>query len=708
MSNNIITGIKHDIIEKYHLDSLKKHDYKTLLTNNEGITSMSSNSDQSRNLFSDNSKLLLDSTVTNDYYRICNQCGKPIFLSVMMEHLNNHCEKALPSPSFSSSTTTESGNNEEIIGTKRRLSTSDIDDDDNDDDTNSRNHDEDNNHHKRLRSVTSKKKPPPSIKDDDEEEEEDNEKNNKKENGDDEDEDVDEDDDDEEDADIDTDTRLSSTTTWGTSNTGTPIPSDLKKAGNTLDDLNDSTSSLKKNSNSDSNTITSKPIKKNTKVKKERRIKQRNPTEKHLIDFDKQCGVELPEGGYCARSLTCKSHSMGSKRSVEGRSKPFDELLADYHREHQTKIGAANERRAKQQELQRLQRQMIKEQKEQKRLLQKAQNQAKRANSNPKQSRNGSKSNNERYNSINSSNKNNVSANNGDNNNNNSRTLQNGSTSKQISSNGNIINDQTSMITSEEETTHVLNGISRSFPLPLESTILSTTRFRTKYFRMREMFASSFNVKPNYTSPGYGAIHSRVGCLDIDRTTDYKFRIRTPQLQLQSNIMNNNGNNINNNIQFNGNNIVNGNINVSNLTPKQLQKLQLRQQKLLQLQRQRMLAQQNRVQQQQQSSPVATSNQANSFTPQDIQIRQQTLRKQQLQHQKFEATSSLLPNKSIQSPNGFSNVSIQGTSSGTPVNLSATINSPINTNLQTNSPINIGNSPSNKDNTVNESAGNEI
>lgn len=84
------------------------------------------------------------------------------------------------------------------------------------------------------------------------------------------------------------------------------------------------------------------------------------------------------------------------------------------------------------------------------------------------------------------------------------------------------------------------------------------------------------------------------------------------------------------------------------------------------------------------------------------------MRKQQLQHQKFEATSSLLPNKSIPSPNGFSNVGIQGTSSGTPVNLSATINSPINTNLQTNSPINIGNSPSNKDNTVNESAGNEI
>lgn len=47
---------------------------------------------------------------------------------------------------------------------------------------------------------------------------------------------------------------------------------------------------------------------------------------------------------------------MGSKRAVEGCSKFFDELLADYHREHQTKIGASNERRVEQQGFQRLQR----------------------------------------------------------------------------------------------------------------------------------------------------------------------------------------------------------------------------------------------------------------------------------------------------------------------------------------------------------------
>ena len=43
--------------------------------------------------------------------------------------------------------------------------------------------------------------------------------------------------------------------------------------------------------------------------------------------MDKQCGVPMPDGGLCARSLSCKSHAVGAKRAVV-RSKPFDELLA--------------------------------------------------------------------------------------------------------------------------------------------------------------------------------------------------------------------------------------------------------------------------------------------------------------------------------------------------------------------------------------------
>lgn len=39
----------------------------------------------------------------------------------------------------------------------------------------------------------------------------------------------------------------------------------------------------------------------------------------------------------CARSLTCKSHSMGAKRSVPGRSLPYDMLLAAYQKKNQAK-----------------------------------------------------------------------------------------------------------------------------------------------------------------------------------------------------------------------------------------------------------------------------------------------------------------------------------------------------------------------------------
>ena len=59
------------------------------------------------------------------------------------------------------------------------------------------------------------------------------------------------------------------------------------------------------------------------------------------VDVEKQCGVELPQGGQCARSLTCKSHSMGAKRAVPGRSAPYDKLLADYQRKNAAKIQKA-------------------------------------------------------------------------------------------------------------------------------------------------------------------------------------------------------------------------------------------------------------------------------------------------------------------------------------------------------------------------------
>ncbi|AQZ11206.1 SGF73 (YGL066W) [Zygosaccharomyces parabailii] len=363
-----------------------------------------------------------------------------------------------------------------------------------------------------------------------------------------------------------------------------------------------------------------------TPLKKQRKVKQRNPTEKHLIDFDKQCGVQLPEGGYCARSLTCKSHSMGAKRSVHGRTQPFDTLLAEYHKQHQTKIGAAAEKRAKQQEIQKHQKQIQKEHRKQSQQQKPSQRGKNKSNASAAGTGGNAKS---------------------------------GTSSGSGKHAGNDVNSNSSMsLSPEEETTQVLNGVSRSFPLPLETNVLSSVKRRSKYFRMREMFASAFSVKPGYTSPGYGAIHSRVGCVDLDRTTDYKFRIRTPQPINQ--------------------------MAPQGMTPQQLYKVQ--QNKIMQAQmmsmqngstnvhppqeaekRQQQMQAQSKVQQQYENhgaTPQVVNNvqrtvpnqnaQSKGLTPQEIQLQHQKLRQQQLQQQRFEAAAFHLANatKLMQNSNG--------------------------------------------------------
>ncbi|KAL8802054.1 MAG: hypothetical protein Q9182_004067 [Xanthomendoza sp. 2 TL-2023] len=76
---------------------------------------------------------------------------------------------------------------------------------------------------------------------------------------------------------------------------------------------------------------------KKKKLKKDEPPKPKIPKPKGPVDVEKQCGVLLPNGGYCARSLTCKSHSMGAKRGVPGRSMPYDFLLAQYQKKNQAK-----------------------------------------------------------------------------------------------------------------------------------------------------------------------------------------------------------------------------------------------------------------------------------------------------------------------------------------------------------------------------------
>ncbi|KIK61573.1 hypothetical protein GYMLUDRAFT_42581 [Collybiopsis luxurians FD-317 M1] len=70
------------------------------------------------------------------------------------------------------------------------------------------------------------------------------------------------------------------------------------------------------------------------KTKKQALPKITKGRAKGPVDYDKQCGVINDKGLPCSRSLTCKSHSMGAKRAVQGRSRPYDELLLDWQREH--------------------------------------------------------------------------------------------------------------------------------------------------------------------------------------------------------------------------------------------------------------------------------------------------------------------------------------------------------------------------------------
>lgn len=69
---------------------------------------------------------------------------------------------------------------------------------------------------------------------------------------------------------------------------------------------------------------------------KEKRLQEKNKP----VDVEKQCGVPLANGQLCARSLTCKSHSMGAKRAVMGRSASYDVLLAQYQRRNQVKMAS--------------------------------------------------------------------------------------------------------------------------------------------------------------------------------------------------------------------------------------------------------------------------------------------------------------------------------------------------------------------------------
>lgn len=86
-------------------------------------------------------------------------------------------------------------------------------------------------------------------------------------------------------------------------------------------------------------------LKKKQATEEAKRIKKQlkarsapKPRDIRPADVERQCGVALEGGGFCQRSLTCKTHSMGAKRAVPGRSKPYDVLLLAYQKRNQVKL----------------------------------------------------------------------------------------------------------------------------------------------------------------------------------------------------------------------------------------------------------------------------------------------------------------------------------------------------------------------------------
>lgn len=53
------------------------------------------------------------------------------------------------------------------------------------------------------------------------------------------------------------------------------------------------------------------------------------PKKTNAMDLDRICGVMLETGGRCMRTIDCKAHTQVAKREVTGRSRPYDDLLAE-------------------------------------------------------------------------------------------------------------------------------------------------------------------------------------------------------------------------------------------------------------------------------------------------------------------------------------------------------------------------------------------
>ncbi|KAF8920640.1 SCA7, zinc-binding domain-containing protein [Mucidula mucida] len=127
-------------------------------------------------------------------------------------------------------------------------------------------------------------------------------------------------------------------------------------------------------------TDSSQPSKKKSKTVAKPRVK--GP-----IDYDKQCGVINDKGVPCSRSLTCKSHAMGAKRAVQGRSRDYNELLLEYQRANNPNFVEPVKRESKAEKKEKRE----KEKQEKKRLAEEASAAMGPKKSNPEKSKKGKK-----------------------------------------------------------------------------------------------------------------------------------------------------------------------------------------------------------------------------------------------------------------------------------------------------------------------------
>lgn len=116
-----------------------------------------------------------------------------------------------------------------------------------------------------------------------------------------------------------------------------PNASGARKSTSKTSNVNNNDDSTKKSKKRKADAEEDKSEPKKKKTKKDEPKPKAAPKPKGPVDVEKQCGVVLPNGAQCARSLTCKSHSMGAKRAVPGRSLPYDMLLQAYQKKNQAR-----------------------------------------------------------------------------------------------------------------------------------------------------------------------------------------------------------------------------------------------------------------------------------------------------------------------------------------------------------------------------------